>query len=64
MQPDRWTLDPSRFPKRLDLELSEQALAALERLSARTDRSVSDLAADLLSKAIGDEQDLCSEAPH
>lgn len=63
MPTDGYRLDPSRFPKRLDLELSEPAMVALECLSARTGRSMSDLAADLLSMAIADEQDLCSDAP-
>lgn len=52
MTHDRWTLDPSRFPQRLDLDHSDQALSQLERLSARTGRSVGDPAADLLSQAI------------
>lgn len=47
-------LDPSRFPRRLDLDLSDQAVERLQRLSASTGRSVSDLAADLLQQALAD----------
>jgi hypothetical protein len=47
-------LDPSRFPRRLDLDLSDEAVERLHRLSASTGRSVSDLAADLLHQALAD----------
>ena len=49
-----FVLDPSLFPRRLDLDLSDEALERLRRLSARTGRSVSDLAADLLHQALAD----------
>jgi hypothetical protein len=49
-----FALDPSLFPRRLDLDLSVEALERLSRLSARTGRSVSDLAADLLHQALAD----------
>jgi hypothetical protein len=49
-----FVLDPSLFPKRLDLDLSDEALERLRHLSARTGRSVSDLAADLLHQALAD----------
>ena len=55
MNHNRWTLDPSRFPKRLDLELSDRVLDHLGRLSAKTGRSVSDLASDLLCQALADQ---------
>jgi len=55
MTHDPWRLDPSQFPRRVDLELSEQAMAHLEALSARTGRPIRDLAADLLSQAIADQ---------
>ena len=47
-------LDSSRFPRRLDLDLSDEAVQRLQCLSARTGRSVSDLAADLLHQALAD----------
>ena len=55
MNHNRWRLDPSRFPKRLDLDLSDRVLDHLDRLSAKTGRSVSDLAADLLSQPLADQ---------
>jgi len=54
MQHDPWRLDPSRFPKTIDLDLSEQTLGVLEALCARTGRPLSDTAADLLCQAIAD----------
>ena len=55
MNPNRWRLDPSRFPKRLDLDLSARVLDHLDRLSAKTGRSVSELASDLLSQALAEQ---------
>lgn len=55
MTEDCWRLDPTRFPQRIDLELSGALMDDLERLSARTGRPVRDLAADLLSQAIADQ---------
>jgi hypothetical protein len=49
---DAWTLDPSRMPRRLELELSEEAYAALELLSRRTGRSIRDLVEDVISQSI------------
>ena len=56
MNHNRWTLDPSRFPKRLDLDLSDRTLDVLARLSAKTGRSVTDLASDLLCQALADQR--------
>lgn len=55
MTEDCWRLDPTRFPQRIDLELSGALMDDLERLSASTGRPVRDLAADLLSQAIADQ---------
>jgi hypothetical protein len=55
MTEDRWRLDPTRFPQRIDLELSGALMDDLERLSASTGRPVRDLAADLLSQVIADQ---------
>jgi len=50
-----WRLDSSRLSRRLDLELSETAMAHLHALSARTGRSIQDVADDLLSQVIADQ---------
>ena len=55
MTEDCWRLDPTRFPQRIDLELSGALMDDLERLSASTGRPIRDLAADLLSQAIADQ---------
>ena len=52
MDQNRWHLDPSRFPKRLDLELSETALRHLQAISERTGRSVRELAEHFLCQAL------------
>lgn len=58
MDSDLFQLDPSRFPQRIDLELSEEAIDRLEHLSRKTGRSIRDLAADLLSQACADQEQL------
>lgn len=50
--PSRWQLHPDRFPKTLDLELTEAALLRLRRLSVSSGRSERDLASDLLSQLV------------
>jgi predicted DNA-binding protein len=40
------------MPRRLDLELSEEAYEALEMLSRRTGRSIRDLVEDLIAQSI------------
>lgn len=50
-----WRLDPSHFPRRIDLDLSEVALERLQRLSAQTGRSIRDIAADLLCQGLADQ---------
>lgn len=54
MTDDPFRLDPSRFPKRLDLEVSEEVWQYLEPASARTGRSISEVASELLGDALGD----------
>lgn len=54
MEHDPWRLDPARFPRRIDLELSDAVMERLERLSAKTGRPVRDIAADLLCQAAAD----------
>jgi len=58
MASDLFQLDPSRFLQRIDLELSEEAMDHLEHLSSKTGRSIRDLAADLLSQACADQEQL------
>lgn len=57
MANEDWRLDPSRFPKRVDLELSEPVMERLQELSLRSGRPIHDLAADLLSQAVGTMHD-------
>jgi hypothetical protein len=49
---DAWKLDPSRMPRRLDLEVSEEVYEALEVLSRRTGRSIRDLVEDFIAQSI------------
>ena len=56
----RWRLDPAQFPKRIDLDLTPECLSKLKHISARTGRSISDIASELIcqsSAAIGDDVD-------
>lgn len=56
MTHDRFRFDSSRFPQRLDLDLPEVTLRALEQLSGKTGRSVRDLAEDLIAQAVAQRQ--------
>ena len=56
MTSDPWRLDPARFPKRIELELSEPVMEHLQQLSLRSGRPLRDLAADLLAQAAGGMQ--------
>lgn len=51
-------MDYSRFPQRLDFVILGRAYERLSRLSAKTGRSIRDLAVDLLSQACADQQEL------
>jgi len=44
----RFRLDPKDFPKRIDLEVPEEVLACLQRISDRTGRSISEIAAAMV----------------
>jgi hypothetical protein len=46
----RFRLDPKYFPKRIDLEVPEEVLAYLQRISDRTGRSISEIAAVILAQ--------------
>ena len=56
MASDQFQLDPSRFHQRNDLELSEEAIDRLARLSSKTGRSIRDIAADLVTQACADQE--------
>ena len=45
---DRYQLNPDNFPRRIDLEVSEEVLAYLQRISDRTGRSISEIAAAMV----------------
>jgi hypothetical protein len=53
-EPDRYRLDPSRFPRRLELDLDPDALRQLEALAERSGRDLSEVAADLFSRMMRD----------
>ena len=44
----RLQLDPKDFPRRIDLEVPEEVLEYLQRISDRTGRSVSEIAAAIV----------------
>lgn len=44
-------LDPKEFPKRIEVELSEEATEKIRALAQKTGRSLSEVATDILSKA-------------
>jgi len=48
----KWQLDPGEFPRRLDLEVSEEVFSCLQALSAKTGRSISEIATELLSRSV------------
>ena len=45
-------VDPKQFPRRLEIELSEEALNEIQNIAKATGRSVSEVATDILSKGI------------
>ena len=47
---DSLRLDPGDFPKRVELELSEEVVEKITRLAEKTGRSFSEVATDILSK--------------
>jgi hypothetical protein len=44
----RFRLNPKDFPARIDLEVPEEVLAYLQRISDRTGRSISEIAAAMV----------------
>ena len=49
---DPYRLDPRQFPRRIELELSEEILEAMQKLANATGRSISEIATDILSRDI------------
>ena len=47
---DRYQLNPDCFPRRIDLEVSEEVFACLQRISDRTGRSIDEIAAAIIAK--------------
>jgi hypothetical protein len=45
-----WRIDPARLPRRLDLEIQPEVYSVLEQLSARTGRSIRDVAEELIHR--------------
>jgi len=52
--PQRYRLDPAKFPRRLELELDPAVLRRLEALAERSGRSISEVAAELFGRVLGD----------
>ena len=49
----RFRLNPKDFPTRIDLEVSEEVLVYLQRISDRTGRSVGEIAAAIVVQGAG-----------
>jgi len=45
-----WKLDPEKFPRRIDLEVSEEVVHRLEQISLRTGLSISEIASSLVAQ--------------
>ena len=45
-----WKLDPEKFPKRIDLEVSEEVLYRLQQISLRTGLSITEIASTLVAQ--------------
>jgi predicted transcriptional regulator len=49
---DSLHLDPEDFPRSIDLELKEEVAKKINEIAMKTGRSFSEVAADILSKAV------------
>ena len=47
---DRFRLNPSKFPKRVEISISERVMEHIQAISARTGRSFSESAAVILAQ--------------
>ena len=53
-QEDRYRLDPEKFPKQLDIDLSPEVLERLQEVAARSGRSVDELILEILDQYLQD----------
>jgi hypothetical protein len=47
---DRFRLDPSKFPRRIEISISERVMEHIQAISARTGRSFAESAAVILAQ--------------
>jgi hypothetical protein len=47
---DRYQLNPDDFPRCIDLDVSEEVLAYLQRISDRTGKSIDEIAAAIIAQ--------------
>lgn len=57
MRDTTWRLSTSKLPQRVELDLPAEIHACLEQLSARSGRSLRDLAEDLIHRSASRQQD-------
>ena len=53
-QEDRYRLDPEKFPKQLDIDLDQETLERLQKVAARSGRSVDELILEILDQYLQD----------
>lgn len=51
---DGFRLDPKDYPRQIELELPDAVIEGIAALAQKTGRSFSEVATDILSKAVGD----------
>jgi predicted metalloenzyme YecM len=51
---DRFKLDPAKFPKRIDVFVSERVVDHIQAISARSERSFSESAVAILAERLED----------
>ena len=54
MSTDPFRLDPDKFPKRLDLDLSEEVYERLLALSRKSGRSIQEIVEQILCSSVTD----------
>lgn len=52
---DLFRLDPKTYSKQVDLELPEEVIDGINAIASRTGRSFSEVATDILFKALGND---------
>jgi predicted DNA-binding protein len=53
-QEDRYRLDPEKLPKQLDIDLDQETLERLQKVAARSGRSVDELILEILDQYLQD----------